>query len=171
MNLAPGRPQPRAVVQSSRRPSLVERWATRWLAALAAEAAGLVVIAILVVAAIVLGAATFGMMAALLFGPYILFGSPALVAAPLGTAWFFGSLFILFRLLVRLYRWLGSAIDTERIERRIDPSIAEEEELERRAAETREPAGDFATRLAAADARHAPPVLPGRRPGAGGASG
>jgi hypothetical protein len=120
---------------------------------------GLLLVALIPVVTI-LGIAVFGVLAIAIFGLYALLGQPQLLAPMVGLGWFFGSLLVLFLVLLRGHRWLSRLLALANA-----PAIAIDPLGDEPMIAAMEPAPSpivdgsltYHERLAAADARHAPP--------------
>jgi hypothetical protein len=116
---------------------------------------GLVLLVLTPVVAI-LGLAIFAVLAIVVFGPYALLGEPKVLAPLIGLGWFFGSLAVLFLVLRRGHRWLTRLLAlADAPTRAIDP--IEDEPTMPSPSPIASPSLTLQERLAAADARLAPP--------------
>jgi hypothetical protein len=107
----------------------------------------------------ILAFAIFAVLAIVVFGPYELLGEPKVLAPIAGVGWFIGSLVVLFLVLRRGHRWLTRLVALADVPvRAIDPY--EDEPTIPAPSPIVPPSMTFQERLAAADARLAPPQTP-----------
>jgi hypothetical protein len=146
---------------------VIERVVRRSLAGAVGQVAQGLLLIVLIPLLVILAVAIFGVLGIVFFGFYALLGSPQPLGAVVGLGWFFGSLLVLFILLVRGHRWLSrlqsiaaapaSAIDPYGVQ----PAIGAHPIASSPIAN---PSMTYQERVAAADARHAPSATPGLPP-------
>ena len=149
---------------SRKPPSIPERLARRFVARTVGRLTyGLLLLA-LIPLVMAIGVLTFVTIGVVVFGLYAILGEPG---GPLGVAfsfgWFGGSLLIVFLVLRRAHRWLARLIAiADAPAALIDPDADEELAEARRPIAYGEASHEssYLDRLAAADARHAPPSEP-----------
>ena len=149
---------------SRRPPSIPERLIRRYVARTVSRLTyGLRVLALIPLVTTI-GVLIFVAVGVVVFGLYTILGEPG---APLGLAfsfgWFGGSLLILFLVLRRGHRWLARLIAIANAPAALIDPYADEQLVEARRPTAWGEAPDQPTyleRLAAADARHAPPSEP-----------
>jgi hypothetical protein len=144
-----------------RRPSIPERLARRYAAQRVGRLAYGLVLLVLMLVVVVISIIIFVVLGVVVFGLYALLGEPGPpLGSVFGLGWFGGSLLILFLVLHRGHRWLARLMAiADAPAALIDPYADEELVTAERPTGWGEAADPrtFGERLAAADARHAPP--------------
>jgi hypothetical protein len=132
---------------------IARRYAARTVGQIAFGLLGLALIPIVTV----LGIAAFAVLAIMIFGLYGLLGEPQALAPLVGPGWFFGSLGLVFLILLRAHRWLTRLLAlADAPARLIDPDRGAPIVEASVPSPIVEPKAPLRERLAAADARHAP---------------
>jgi hypothetical protein len=138
---------------------IVERLVRRLAGRIVGQIAFGLLLVVLIPVVTILGIAVFAVLAVAVFGLYALLGEPESLAPIVGLGWFFGSLLVLFLVLLRGHRWLSRllaladapalAIDPYGDE----PIIAAVEPMPSPIAH---PSSTFEERVRTLDARHSP---------------
>lgn len=130
----------------------------------AGMAVGRIAFGLLLVALIpfvmVIAVAVFAVLGVAVFGLYGLLGEPEMLASVVGIVWFLGSLLLVFLILLRGHRWLRRLVALAEAPAALIDPYGDESIVKASRPTTWGEAPDpstFRDRLAAADARHAPP--------------